>query len=136
RIISVPNFTRSFIFGGQTFSYTMLGQQPSLKRTTTVPTTYVPMSLLFDEFVDANGNNITIDAQTITDEIKTSPIFAKSPFSIGFTQLIDAEMRAQFFSSFNKGGDSDAEDNYHVLLGPPKTLIPVTIEVPAGSGLL
>src|SRR4029077_11899508 len=136
RIISVPNFTRSFIFGGQTFSYTMLGQQPSLKRATTVPTTYVPMSLLFDEFVDANGNNITIDTQAITDEIKTSPIFVKSPFSTGLTQLIDAEMRAQFFGLFNKAGDNDAEDSFHVLLGPPKTLIPVTIEVPIGSGLV
>jgi hypothetical protein len=132
RIISVPTFTRSFTFGGQTFPYTMVGQDPSLKRATTVPVTYVPMSLIFDEFVDANGNSISIDAEVITDEIKNSPVFARSPFSTGFTQLIDAEMRAQFFSASN----NDRGDGFHLFLGVPKTLTPVTIEVPVGSGLL
>ena len=132
RIVSLPTFTRSFTFGGQTFPFTMVGQDPSLKRTTIVPTTYIPMSLVFDEFVDANGNSITIDAESITNEIKNSPIFAKSPFSTGFTQLIDAEMRAQFFGATN----NDRGDNFHLLLGNPKTLTPVTIEVPVGSGLL
>ena len=51
RIVSVPNFTRSFTFGGQTFPYTMVGQQPADKRTTLVPTHYVPISFFFDEFV-------------------------------------------------------------------------------------
>lgn len=136
RIVTVPNFTRSFTFGGQTFPYTMIGQQPSLKRTTVVPTTYIPMSLLFDEFVDTNGNSIVIDAQAITDEIKDSPLFQNSPFSTGLTQFVDAEMRAQFFNLFNKNGDNDADDNFHVLLGRPKTLIPVTIEIPVGSAVV
>jgi len=70
RIVSVPNFTRSFNFGGSSYSYTMVGGQPTAKRTTSVPTTYVPLSFYFDEFADQNGNNITIDATTITSEIK------------------------------------------------------------------
>ncbi len=135
QVVSVPTFTRSFTFGGQTFPYIMVGQDPALKKVTTVPTTFVPMSLVFDEFVDENGNSITIDATAITDEVKNSPIFAKSPFSTGTTQLVDAEMRAQFFGLINnsKNGNSD---NYHLLFDVPKTLIPVTIEVPIGSGLV
>jgi len=136
RIVSVPNFTRSFTFGGQTFPYTMVGQQPAEKRTTVVPTRYVPMSFFFDEFVDQNGNNIVIDTTTITDEIKHSPLFENSSFATGFTQFEDAVMRAEFFPLFNKAGDNDGDDNFHVLLGHPQTLIPVTIEVPVGSSVL
>jgi hypothetical protein len=136
RIVSVPNFTRSFTFGGQVFPYTMVGKDPSKKQTTTVPTQYVPMSFFFDEFVDQNGNNIVIDTTTITDEIKQSPLFENSPFATGFTQYEDAQMRAEFYPLFNKNGDNDGDDNFHVLLGQPQTLIPVTIEVPFGSSIV
>lgn len=136
RIVSVPNFTRSFTFGGQTFPFTMVGHQPTAKQTTLVPTQYVPMSFFFDEFVDQNGNNITIDATAITTEIKQSPLFQNAEFATGFTQFEDAQMRAEFFPLFNKDGDNDGDDNFHVLLGTPQTLIPVTIEVPFGSSLV
>jgi hypothetical protein len=128
RIVSVPNFTRSFSFGGYSYSYTMVGQQPTAKQTTTVPTSYVPLSFYFDEFVDQNGNNITIDATTITSEIKRSPLFENAEYATGTTQFVDAQMRAEFWPLINKGGD-----NFHVLLSTPETLIPVTIEVPIGS---
>jgi hypothetical protein len=138
RIVSVPNFTRSFNFGGQTFPYTMVGQDPTKDQTTFVPTQYIPMSFFFDEFVDQNGNNIVIDATAITDEIKHSPLFDDSQFANGFTQYEDAQMRAEFFPLFKnkkKGGDNDGGDNdgFHVIVGRPQTLIPVQIEVPFGS---
>jgi hypothetical protein len=136
RIVSVPNFTRSFTFGGQTFPYTMVGQDPTKNQSTTIPTHYIPLSFFFDEFVDQNGNNIVIDATTITDEIKHSPLFDSSQFTTGFTQYEDAEMRAEFFPLFsgkNHGGEHDNGDSFHVLLGHPQTLIPVQIEVPFGS---
>jgi hypothetical protein len=136
RIVSVPNFTRSFSFGGQVFPYTMVGQDPSRKQSTTVPTQYIPLSFFFDEFVDQNGNNIVIDATTITGEIKQSPLFENSPFATGFTQYEDAQMRAEFYPLFNRDGDNDRDDNFHVLLGQPQTLIPVTIEVPFGSSIV
>lgn len=137
RIVSVPNFTRSFTFGAQTFPYTMVGQDPTKNETTVVPTQYVPMSFFFDEFVDQNGNNIVIDATTITDEIRHSPLFEPSQFATGFTQYEDADMRAEFFSLFHghghDGDGHDRGDSFHVLLGHPQTLIPVQIEVPFGS---
>jgi hypothetical protein len=136
RIISVPNFTRSFTFGGQSFPYTMVGQDPRRNQATLVPTQYVPMSFFFDEFVDQNGNNITIDATTITDEIEDSPLFQGSQFANGFTQYEDAQMRAEFFPLFSKSFDDDPGESFHVFLGRPQTLIPVTIEVPVGSSIV
>jgi hypothetical protein len=140
RIVSVPNFTRSFTFGGQTFPYTMVGQDPTKAETTVVPTQYIPLSFFFDEFVDSNGNNIVIDATAINDEIKHSPLFDASQFADGFTQFEDAQMRAEFFPLFNNKqngndnhGDHENGDSFHVLLGHPQTLIPVQIEVPVGS---
>jgi hypothetical protein len=136
RIVSVPNFTRSFSFGGQVFPYTMVGQDPKRRQSTTVPTQYIPLSFFFDEFVDQNGNNIVIDSTTINDEIKHSPLFENSQYTTGFTQFVDAQMRAEFFPLFNKDGDHDRDDSFHVLLGNPETLIPVTIEVPFGSSVV
>ncbi len=133
RVVSLPNFTSSFKFGGTTYPYTMVGQSPKARQTTWVPTTYVPMSFYFDEFVDQNGNNITIDATTITKEIKQSPLFQNASYATGNTQFEDAVMRAEFYPLFNKDGDNDGDDNYHVLLGTPQTLTPVQIEVPVGS---
>lgn len=136
RVVSVPTFTRSFSYGGTNYPYTMIGQQPGTKQTTVVPTTYIPLSFYFDEFVDQNGNNITVDATTITDEIKTSPLFENAEYATGNTQFVDAQMRAEFWPLFNKDGDNDGDDNFHVLLAKPQTLIPVQIEVPAGSSVV
>ena len=136
RIVSLPSFTRSFTFGGQVFPYTMVGTDPARKQTTTIPTQYIPMSFFFDEFVDQNGNNIVIDTTVLNDEVEDSPLFQNSQFATGFTQFEDAQMRAEFFPLFNKDSDNDRNDNYHVLLGRPQTLIPVTIEVPVGSSVV
>lgn len=132
RIVSVPHFTSSFTEGGTIYPYTMVGSAPQKHQTTLVPTTYVPMSFYFDEFVDKNGNNITIDATAIDHEIKHSPLFENSSYATGFTQFEDAQMRAEFYPLYSHDGD----DNYHVLLGHPETLTPVTIEVPVGSALV
>src|SRR5262249_38303334 len=142
--------------------YTMMGGHPSEGRTTVIPTTYIPISLIFDEFVDENGNNIVLDAEAITDEIKRSPVFEDSPFPSGHTQFIDGMMRTQFFPLLNKNrrseqgehnrngeggertinehdrndGDNRHGDGYHLLLTRPKTLTPVTVEVPIGSSIM
>lgn len=128
-IVSLPNFSSSFTSDGQSYAYTMVGQNPALKRTTNVPTDYVPLSFYFDEFVDQNGNNITIDATAITREIKNSPLFDDAEYASGDTQFVDAQMRAEFWPLINTGRNN----NYHVLLERPQNLTPVTIEVPAGA---
>jgi hypothetical protein len=65
RIVSLPSFTRSFTFDGQVFPYTMVGKDPAKGGRTNIPTQYIPMSFLFDEFVDQNGNNIVIDTTVV-----------------------------------------------------------------------
>lgn len=136
RIVSLPSFNGSFTFGGQTFPYTMVGKDPSSKKTTHIPTQYVSMSFFFDEFVDANGNNIVIDNTVINRTLFESPLFNNFSYETGFTQFEDSVMRAEFFPLFNKDGDNNGDDNYHVLLDPPVSLIPVTIEVPVGSSVV
>jgi len=133
RIISIPHFTGSFSYAGNSYSYTMVGHHPSAHRATIVPTTYIPLSFYFDEFIDQNGNNIAIDTSVLTGEIKHSPLFENAEYATGDTQFVDAQMRAEFYPLFNRDGDNDRDDNFHVLLAPPQTLIPVTIEVPPGS---
>jgi len=135
RIVTLPNFSSSFTFGGQTFPFTMVGRDPSRRKTTVIPTQYISLSFSFDEFVDANGNNIVIDNSPIGPILFASPLFNNFTYQTGFTQYEDSVMRAEFFPLFNKDGDNDHDDNYHVLLAPPVSLIPVTIEVPVGSAV-
>lgn len=131
RIVSLPHFTGSYTYQGMPFTYTMAGRNPAANRTTVIPTQYIPLSLYFDEYVDQNGNNISIDATTITQEIRRSPLFDDADYASGRTQFVDAQMRAQFWPAVNNG-----RDNFHVLLGRPQTLTPITIEVPAGSAVV
>ncbi|HKF52208.1 MAG TPA: hypothetical protein VKB26_07835, partial [Candidatus Acidoferrales bacterium] len=133
RIISLPNFTSSFAFDGQTFPFTMVGQDPAKRKTSVIPTQYIALSFFFDEFVDQNGNNIVIDTSVVNKPLAASPLFNNAQYGTGFTQYEDSVMRAEFFPLFNKDGDADKDDHYHVLLGNPQPLIPVTIEVPFGS---
>jgi len=137
RIVSLPSFTRSFTFGGQVFPYTMVGKDPAKGGRTNIPTQYIPMSFFFDEFVDHNGNNIVIDTTVVNGPLAQSPLFNNAQYATGFTQFEDSVMRAQFVPLFNNNGNHPAgTNNYHVLLGSPQTLIPVTIEVPFGSSLV
>lgn len=133
RIISVPMFNSSFTFQGQVFPFTMIGRAPQTHRTTTIPTSYVPISFVFDEFVDQSGNNIVIDATAINREILHSPEFERSPFTTGNTQFTDAVQRAEFFNLINKEDDNDGDHSWHTLLGRPRILTPVLVEVPVGS---
>lgn len=136
RIISLPNFTRSFTFGGQTFPFTMVGQDPAKRQTSIIPTQYIALSFFFDEFIDQNGNNIVIDTSVINKPLAASPLFNNAQFATGVTQFEDSVMRAEFFPLITKDGDLDQDDHYHVLLGSPQPLIPVQIEVPFGSSLV
>lgn len=129
-IVTLPNFTRSFTFGGNVFPYTMIGQDPTSGNPTQIPTTYVPMSFVFNGFKDQHGNTITIDATAITNEIQNSPLFQPTAQPNGTLQFEDSVMRAEFFPLI--GDNSD----WHVLLNSPQNLRPATIEVPRGSAEL
>lgn len=131
RIITLPTFTRSFTFGGKVFPFTMIGVDPSQNQPTNISTTYIPLSFAFQGIRDQNGNTFVIDANALTDEIKNSPLFVPTSLPNGDLQFEDGQMRAEFFPSLK-----DHNSNWHVSLGTPQTLIPVTIEVPFGSAEL
>jgi hypothetical protein len=115
----------------------MLGKDPAKGGNTNIPTQYIPMSFFFDEFIDQNGNHIVIDTTVVNRPLAQSPIFNNAPYATGFTQFEDSVMRAEFFPLFDKNGNKpEGGNNYHVLLGDPQTLIPVTIEVPFGSSVV
>jgi hypothetical protein len=72
------------------------------------------------------------DGVTVTgsaSKLKASPIFSKGAFTSGTTQLGDAMLRSAFWSTV-----SATAPNWHLLLGTPKVLPTVTINVPAADG--
>src|SRR5579863_7447732 len=52
RVQSVPSSMRSFAFQGQTFPYTMVGQDPARGGVAHVDISIISISFFFDEFVD------------------------------------------------------------------------------------
>lgn len=128
RILSVPAFTKSFTFQGQTFPFTMVGRDPERGETTRVETQLIPISMFFEGFVDKQGNPIVLDVTPLIDQLRNSPNFRRAPYRSGFTQFGDAVQRAEFFQTM--------ELDWHTLVGAPRALPAVTIDVPKGAANL
>ena len=124
RIVSVPHFSSSFASAGKTFPYTVVGSRPQGGRTTPIPTQIVAISMLFEEFVDQNGEPIILDPGPVMNRIVNSPNFRAFSYQTGLTQFGDAVQRAQFFRTMGQ--------DWHTLLQPPQMLRPVVIDVPRG----
>jgi hypothetical protein len=127
QIRSVPNFSSSFTFNGKVFPFTMVGAAPQRGDTTKVEIQFIPISLFFDGFVDAQGNNIVLDVAPLLPAILHSPDFQDAGYRSGFTQFGDAVQRAEFFSVM--------KPDWHTLLQRPRNLTPVQIEVPANVNI-
>lgn len=131
----------------QTYSYTMVGTDPSKgSATTSIRTILVPLRLQFEKLYDNNGIEIpggaVLDASTdiapplntsVVNNILRSPQFTPSPVysgavNLGNTQYADAMQRGNLWNIVS----SKAPD-YHVLL-KPEIYATQTIFVPAGSG--
>src|SRR5579872_1861822 len=97
RIISVPLFSKSFTFQGQSFPFTMVGRAPERGDTTRVETQLIPISLFFEGFADAQGNPIVLDITSKIANVRNSPNFRNAEFASGNTQFGDAVQRAEFF---------------------------------------
>jgi hypothetical protein len=124
RLPSLPTFQGSFTTDGVTFPYTMAGRDPRRGGTTHVNASYIELSFVFDEFVDADGNNIVINASDITDDVLGSPNFVATDYTVGHGQFGDAVQRAMFFHGMKQ--------DWHTTLDRPRKLTPVQIEVPVG----
>ncbi|HLY26170.1 MAG TPA: hypothetical protein VKQ72_07510, partial [Aggregatilineales bacterium] len=119
---TIPYWSSSFTYAGQTYPYSMVGTNPTTGGSSTITTEIIPLSFTF-------STGQTLDGSTKTNLTLGSPIFQNASFSSGFTQYGDAIMRAEWWST---GGSSAG---YHVLLGQPTILGTEQISVPKNQGI-
>lgn len=118
---SIPVWNGSFTYSGTKYTYKMVGTNPGNgSKTTTVPTEILPLKVVM-----ANGITVTGPAS----KLKKSPILSDAAFTSGTTQLGDAMMRSEFWTTV-----SASAPNWHLLLGTPTVLPTVTIKVPSADG--
>jgi len=133
---ALPLWKGSFVFGGKTYNYTMVGTDPAAgSATTTIPVVVIPIRLIFASpvVVLSAGNPVCGGTEDPVSLALASPLFQPYAFApggtdVGTTQYIDAFQRANFWSEVS-GGAPD----YHVLLSP--TVAPLqTALVPKSLG--
>lgn len=125
RVSSIPHFNGSFALDGVSYPFTMAGSNPAVSSTTEIPTEIIPISMFFEGYVDDNGDPLVLDPKSILSRVQSSPNFHNAEYLTGFTQFADAVQRAQFFHN-------SAQD-WHTLLGQPRSLQAVRIDVPKGA---
>jgi hypothetical protein len=125
RAHSVPHFAGSYTLGGTTYPYTMVGGDPKNGDETWIQNTILPVSLIFDEFADANGNPLQVDVTPNLKQVEGSPNYQRAQYGTGFTQFTDAVQRAEFWNV--KGRD------WHTLLEQPRVQPGITLEIPYGA---
>lgn len=121
---TIPYWSSSFTYNGQTYQYTMVGTDPSAGSvSTTIPVVIIPLNFTF-------ANGVTLDGTTEVASTVASPIFQAASFTSGNTQYGDAMQRAEFWNSV-----ATASPGYHVLLGGPTVLPTQSINVPRNQGI-
>jgi hypothetical protein len=135
-VTPLTTWNGSFVYKNHTYTYNMVGTDPSTGTSTTVKTFLIPIALKFV----ANGKTTIFSPLTVQSNGKSaeantanSPIFKNMSWvtptgvNLGTTQYEDAFQRGNFWSTV--GGT-----NYHVLLAQPKVVPLQTITVPAADG--
>ena len=122
---TIPSFTYTATdpSNGNTYTLEMVGADPALRTTTTVPVLIIPLRLTF-----ANGG--VLDATPRAAAVANSPIFVNSAYSAQMAggavgQYGDVVMQAEA-NALGSG--------YHVLLGTPTILPTEVINVPQNHG--
>jgi hypothetical protein len=132
---NVPLWSSSFVSGGTTYNFTMVGANPTTSNVATkVPVVIIPLKFKFGTTSISPTTKACGDTTSALTRIKKSPIFNNFPFvegttNVGTTQYIDAFQRANFWQSVGS-----VTPNYHTLLSPVSTKPLQTIVVPAGVG--
>lgn len=119
----LAHWTSTFTAEGKTWTYTMVGTDPSKgSQTTTIPVTIIPLKMVFSNGTAFNGHSQV--SATVN-----SPLFKSAKFISGKTQYGDAVARAEFWNKVSK-----KSPNYHVLVGTPTIAKTVTMNIPSASG--
>lgn len=116
---ALPTWTGSFSYRGRTYPYRMVGTNPTVAATSTVPVSITPIKLVL-----ADGSYYyPTGAVTSTTG---SALFHNATFKTGTTQYGDAIQRGEFWSRLNPAA--------HSLLGGPTVQPLLTLNVPAADG--
>jgi hypothetical protein len=123
RTIPYVTYTATDPSNGNTYTLEMVGTDPALRTTTTVPVLIIPLRLDF-----ANGG--VLDATPRAAAVANSPIFVNAAYSAQMAggavgQYGDVVMQAEA-NALGSG--------YHVLLGTPTILPTEVINVPQNHG--
>lgn len=120
-VLSVPNFTKSFTAYSTTYPYTMIGNDPTLGHTTSLPVNILPVAV---QLLKADGTILeTVTPDQYMTRTVNSPNFANIAFADGKGQFADAVQRAEFYNTMKQ--------NWHTNLNPPTVLPEVTVQIPA-----
>jgi hypothetical protein len=118
--VQVPIWTGTFKFNNQTFTYHMVGTDPSLgSATSNIPVVIVPLKFHFTDGTNLSASQTVCgDVKNTKYRVKNSPIIKNAAFSpggtnVGTTQYVDAYQRANFWNFV-----STTAPNYHVKLSP------------------
>jgi hypothetical protein len=123
KIRSIPHWSSSFTYQGQSYPYTMVGTNPKDgSAITIIPTELIPVKIVLSDGSVYNGEHKVGD-------ILDSPLFRFASFESGYTQYGDAIQRAEFWQYV-----STKSSSYHVFLAPPIVFPTLTIHVPANMG--
>jgi hypothetical protein len=123
----------SFVSGGTTYTFNMVGTAPSTGTSTTVQAFIIPIKLVIGSHT-FDPQTVLSNGKTVVNNTVASPIFSSGVdftsggVDMGATQYVDAYQRANFW------GTVSAHTGYHVLLGGPTIQPEVTLNVPKRSG--
>jgi hypothetical protein len=134
---NVPLWSSSFVSGGTTYNYTMVGANPNTSNVTTkIPVVIIPLKFKFGTTSISPTVHACGDTTSALARVKASPLLKNFPFvegttNIGTTQYIDAFQRANFWQSVGS-----VTPKYHTLLAPVTQKSLQTIVVPSTAGSL
>jgi len=133
--VQVPIWTGTFTFSGQTFTYHMVGTDPSAgSATSNIPVVIIPLKFHFNDGTNLSASQTVCgDVKNTKYRVKNSPILKNAAFTpggtnVGTTQYVDAFQRANFWSKV-----STTSPNYHVKLSPSSFKLLQTINVGANG---
>ena len=115
----------TFRYAAAHATYTLMGRDPALGGSTSIPTLLVPVTLSFD-VKTAAGRRFIMDAALDVPGLLRSPVFSRCAFPFGgATQYADALLRTTFPTA----------RGWHTLLAKPEVK-PLRITVPGGYGYI
>lgn len=133
--VQVPIWTGTFSFGGSTFTYHMVGTDPSAgSATTNIPLVIIPIKFKFTDGTTLSATQTVCgDVKNTNFRVKNSPLIKKAAFTpggtnVGTTQYMDAFQRANFWKIV-----SSSAPNYHVMFKPIQMKPVQTINVGANG---